>query len=151
MGNRRGISMISLGIMIVVMIAIASTVVLTMNNILKETKKDRFVNELNLVKASVETYITRTSGNTGFNIITWDLVDIYADSQSQFEGESITNNILYVYEINLDDIDVKETVYGNKVDGENDRYLLSATGKVYYQKGYVYNGTTYYTLMDEIK
>lgn len=148
----KGVTIISLAIMIVVIIAISSTVIVSTKYIMEETKKDKYVSELELVSSAMQNYITRKSGSIDFNAVNWDLTDIYGGNGDQFEDETISSNILEVYEINLDKIDVDDTYYGNKLYGEADVYLVSLeTNRVYYKKGYKYNDNIYYTLSEDIK
>ena len=56
-----------------------------------------------------------------------------------------------MYKLDFSKLGNIETIYGN-IDDERDIYVVSkASGVVYYLKGVNVNGTTYFTLTDDLK
>ena len=69
---------------------------------------------------------------------------------SQFSGETITNNVIELYEIDLNEIGIENTEYGNNTEG-TDKYVVSQeTGRVYYLKGVKFGSNKYYTLTEDL-
>lgn len=158
MKSKNGVVLLTVIVSILVMTLILTTIVISANGIVENTRKKQFAREIYLIQSSVDTYIARNSGLKIFLdsdevvLLTSDLAE---DDISQFTDNDetiIEGNIKSLKEINLYEIDVENVIFGNKEDGEDDIYLVSSkTGKVYYKKGVTINGETYYTLTDELK
>ena len=144
--NRKGITLLSAIIIIVVLLMFTGTIVISTDYILEETDKKEFVREYKLIKSATQDYVMRNNGNVDFTQTTLDLTNISPEYLSQFDGETILDNTIEMYVIDLDKIGVINTTYGKKAyEDENDVYLLSkTTGVIYYKKGYSYNNNIYY-------
>lgn len=149
MNYKKGVSAISLSIIIVLMIILMATITLSESNILSNTNIKDFASEMIQVKSAVEQYRIRKSGNLDFETSTIELDSV---ELAQYEGETVSDDKVTLYVVDLSKIDAENVNYGNGLDGEDDRYLWSEeTGKIYYQKGYKYSESkTYYTLTDEV-
>lgn len=148
--NRKGITLLSALIIIVVLLMFTGTIVVSTDYILKETDKKDFVREYKLVKSATKDYIMRNDGiiDDEFEETSFDLANVSSENLEQFDGETIkADNTIEMYVIDLDKIGVINTTYGLKSESdENDVYLLSKiTGIVYYKKGFEHNNNIYYT------
>lgn len=145
--NKKGMTLITIMVSILVMILILSAIVVSANNILSNTKKQQFARELDLVQSSWKTYLARNSSKvTGFEDITVDISLLTAEEKAQYISEYKPDNKVALKVINLEEIDVENVTYGNGTALSKDRYLVSlTTGKVYYEKGIKIDGKTYYT------
>jgi len=142
---KKGISLIVLVITIIVMIIITGVVVISGSSSLVETTKAQLETDIAQLESLMKIYARRTSNNLGFESVEFDTTTLTAAEKSQFEGETITDNKITLYVIDLAAIDAEAVNYGNLNDGQNDRYLYSiTTGKVYYEKGLNVDNVNYY-------
>ena len=144
--SNKGITFLSVIIIIVVLLMFAGTIVVSTDYIMEEVDKKEFVREYKLIESGVKDYIMRNNGNIDFEEATLDLSNIETENLIQFNGENVVDNMIETYIIDLDKIGVINTTYGRKKDGDElDIYLLSkTTNKVYYKKGFSYNNNIYY-------
>ena len=157
MSFKKGVSAVSLVIIIVVMSIITSGVVITGSKILAKASLKQFASEMLQVKKAVEEYKIRKNGELGFQEYTYRIGNTDLDKIEQFSGETFLNsyNDVILCVIDLNKLDIENLKYGK---GEtalsyfNDIYFWSeTTGKIYYGEGYRYNKTTvFYTLTDEL-
>ncbi len=149
---RKGISLVSLMITMVIMIAIISTVTISGIGTLNNNKKITFATEISMVQGGVDTYKTQNSGEYPVeSTIELDISKVSEKSRFQFDGETQNNSKVTLYKINYSLLGITTLKYGAGKD-ENDMYVVSKdTGKVYYTKGVQVGGITYYTLTDDLK
>ena len=145
--SKKGITLLSAVIIIVVLLIFAGTLVISTDYMLEETDKKEFVREYKLIKASTNDYIMRNDGVIDFQEIDLDVSTIPSENLEQFREETIVDNVIEMYIIDLDKIGVINTTYGRRAyEDENDVYLLSKnTEIIYYKKGFNYNKNIYYT------
>lgn len=146
--SEEGISLVTVVLSILVMLLILTTIVISANNIIENTRKKQIFREMSLVQSSWETYIARNTEKTSsLNMVDLTIADLAPGAVSQFNSEYILDGKVTLAVIDLSEIDVEDVNYGNGQQGTNDRYLVSLrTGKVYYEKGFVIGGETYYTV-----
>ena len=144
MFDKKGITLVSTLIIIVVLSVLTGTITVSIDYILDDTYKKEFIREYKLVQAAVDDYVMRNSGVIDFEEFTFDISSVGSNNYSQFDGETIVNKTIETYIIDLDKIGVNNTTYGTNID-EDDVYLLSKdTNTVYYKKGFVDNNNIYY-------
>lgn len=135
---KKGITIITLSVMILVMIIITTTVTISGANAVNNSKKMKFASELLFMKEAVDNYSSLNSGKLPLNedVITSDNLP--------------SGNY---YEINISLIGNIDTTYGRKSNGDSqDIYVYSRDRKeVYYLKGLKIGSTTYYYLNEELQ
>ena len=142
---KKGITLTSLVIVIVIMSILASTVVYFSIDSLKVEEKSKFGIEILNIQNEVDKYfyeygVYPVDGEVSFDLSNVKDVDLY-----QFDGEVKENNVIKFGIINLDLIGINKTDFGkNKTD--LDVYVVSqTTGRVYYLKGVALEDNTFYT------
>lgn len=149
--NKRGVSVVSVLIILVVISILSSGVIFSSKLIIDYTYKKEFKNEYYLVKSAVTDYIIRNSGNIDFDETEIDLSDISNQYLTQFDDETKTNNKIVAYVVDLDKIGVYNTTYGNKLNEDNDDVYVVTKDKhsVYYKKGFNTDSFVYYKAMED--
>lgn len=149
--NKKGITLLSAVIIIVVLLMFTGTIVVSTDYIIEETNRKEFNREYKIIKSATKDYIVRNSGAIDFEELSLDLTGISSEDLKQFDGEEIVNNTIEMYIIDLEKIGVINTTYGIKKDGNTeDRYLLSKkTNTVYYQKGFENGDNIYFKPIDD--
>lgn len=147
---KKGVSILSLAIAIIVMSILTGIVVISMNNSIGETEIKIFALELfNIQTAANEYYYEKGNYPVGASV-TLNLANVPSSSLTQFSGETKTGNTISLKKINFSLIGIKGNKYGNN-ETTTDMYALSeATGRVYYLDGVENNEDTYYTLTDSL-
>lgn len=141
---KKGISMVSVLVMVFVLTALAGVITISTNHIVTNTYEKEFTYEYNLVKSATTDYILRNSGNIDFKKIEFDLSAVENEYLDQFDGETIVNDEISMYVIDLEKIGIYNATYGIGFQ-EDDYYLVSEeTNEVYYQKGFSSGGNVYY-------
>lgn len=152
--KKEGISIIILVIIILVIGMLTSMIVISTKGMLQETDAREFASELKQLEYLVkQSKILNDNENLNFVGRTIAVSDLSSEQKKQMReeiGEGATQ--ITLYEIDYDAVDVASTMYGKKAnEDENDVYVVSnTTGKVYYLKGYKWEGKTYYTLTSEL-
>lgn len=149
--TKQGITLISTLIVILILTILTGIITISINTVLTTTKLNEFEREYKLVKANTQDYIMRNSGIIDFEAIELDLATIEEVYRSQFEGETIVDNKIEMYVIDLEKIGVVSATYGVKMnEDQNDVYLVSKdTNNIYYKKGYEYNNIIYYKPIED--
>lgn len=152
--TKSGISLIVLGLVVIVMGTLMGITVVSMSGTVKETEAREFASEIKQLE-----YLVKQARNLNndedfdFTARTLSVSELSSEEKSQMseEVESGATSIT-LYEIDYSKIDVADTKYGKKEDGDTeDVYVLSnKTGKVYYLKGFKWEGKVHYTLTDEL-
>lgn len=149
--NKSGISLIMLSVTVVVMIILASTTIVSYNNIITDTLKKDFANEIYTIQKLVEHYEFLNNEYPVQNEYVLDINDIDEDFRFQFNKENITNDKLKLFTIDLVKCDVEQTKRGNSIN-DKDKYVVSKdTGIVYYIDGVVIDNMRYYTLTKDLR
>lgn len=150
--NKKGISLMVLMVTIAVMTMLLTTATIAGLKSMDRTKKIKFASELAFIKESVDSYMVNNNKYPVSNTIILDVSKISASSISQFDSESISNNKINLYEIDMNLLGKMDTVYGQKSGGNDDVFAISKdTKKIYYIRGLKVSSITYYTLNDELK
>lgn len=146
---KRGISLISLVIVIIVMVIIAGIIVVSGFSSIQTTKINTFALEILNIQDSVSDYYFRYEKYPLARDYTLNISNIESESLYQFDEETIIDNVMSFKVVDLSLLGINDTEFGK--DEGNDVYVLSEkTGKVYYINGIEYDGTVYYTLTDEL-
>lgn len=152
--NKKGISLIVLGVIIIVMGMLVGMVAISTQGILQETDAREFASELKQLE-----YLVKQNKKLDDNSIlnfTPRVITVSALNAEQKEqmAEEIVGGVTSVtlYELDFNELDVNDTMYGKNEDGNvDDVYVVSnTTGNVYYLKGFKWEDKTYYTLTDEL-
>lgn len=142
---KKGISLIVLIITIIVLVILSGIVVINSNVMLVNADKHKLQIDISQLESLMNTYKIRKNGNISFEKVEFNVSSLSAIELGQFEGETIVNNKVTLYVIDLLEIDAEAVNYGNLKQGPNDRYLYSIeTGKVYYEKGLKIDNVKYY-------
>jgi len=151
--NKKGISAVSLAISVVILLVIVSSISISITYSVSNAKKLTFAKEIYNIQSVVTEYIQKE------NVLpaSMDALQIKPEDIEQFENENIVDGNIFLNVLDLSELEIKNTVYGNKEIGdtleakEKDVYAVSPkTGKVYYVAGFESNDKTYYTLTDEL-
>jgi len=135
MNNKKGITLLSALIIVAVLSIFTGTIVISTDYIIDETDRKDFVREYKLVEAATKDYIMRNSGKIDFIEMEFDLSKVSEESAEQFNDETITDNKIAMYIVDLDKIGVINANYGKqKNSDEEDVYLLSKTTNIVYYK-----------------
>lgn len=145
---KKGISLVSLIISIIIMTILAGIVTISGISSVKSVALDTFALEILDIQNAVEEYRYKYGKypvTTDYLFDTRNVEDI-----SQFSEETITDNNINFKLVDLSSIGIRNTKYGNN-DTLKDVYVLSEkTGIVYYLTGVSYERKRYYTLTDEL-
>ena len=142
--NKRGVTVLTLSIMVAVMAVLSMAAIPLGNNIHRGAQKSKFQAEIDQIEILTANYIRRNSGND-LEPYAWDISMLSGYGANQFEGEILTGNILDTYVVDLKKIDAEKVHYGLLEDGPTDRYLYSEqTGHVYYEKGKDFGDKIYF-------
>ncbi|MDO4282950.1 MAG: hypothetical protein Q4D02_04860 [Clostridia bacterium] len=151
LNKKSGISLMVLAITVVIMIVIASTILVSYNNIIEDTLKKDFASEIYSIQKLVDQYyfINGRYPITSQYILDIDTID--EKFRFEFEEERVENNSIKLSIIDLKECDVENSKRGKK-DTDNDIYVVSEkTGIIYYIKGAKFDDFVYYTLTDDLK
>ena len=149
--NKKGVTVVSILIIVVVIAILSSSVVISTKLITDYTYKKEFKNEYYLIKSAVNDYIMRNSGIIDFEETKIDLNLVENDSLKQFDGETVVNNKIDAYIVDLDKIGIKNATYGNKLNGNTEDVYVVTKDKqsVYYKKGFKNSDSVYYKAVED--
>ena len=152
--KKRGISLISLAVSIAIIIVLASVVSVSLTYSISNAKKMAFANEIYNIQNLVTEYIEREESMP----TTQEALQVTPSDTTQFQAETFNDGKVNLTVIDLQELGIKNTNYGNKQLGDDapqkakDVYAMSeSTGKVYYIQGVEISGKKYYTLTDELR
>ncbi len=151
MKHKKGISLMVLGITIVVMIILASTMVVSCQNMITDTLKQDFASEIYSLQKLVDTYYYLNQEYPILASIQIDLSEIDPIWWSQFEGEDIISQKIELYQIDLEKCDVEQLKRGVGKTSKDYYAVSQKTGKIYYIQGFQSENAIYYTLTPELK
>lgn len=151
--NKKGISVVSLSVTIVVLLVIVSSISISITYSISNAKKLTFAKEIYNIQSIVREYIQKENVLP----VTEEAIKIKPSDLEQFGGEDFIDENVFLNIIDLTELDIKNTNYGNKqIGGTNeekakDVYAVSQTsGKVYYIAGFKHEDKTYYTLTEDL-
>ena len=146
---KKGISLMVLVITIVILGILMGVIIVTSSQTVENTAKYQLQLDIAQLEALMHTYKTRKNGNIDFETVKFNTSNLSAKELAQFQGETITNNQIQLYIIDLYEIDAEAVNYGNLKNGSTDRYLYSMnTGNVYYEQGLKIDEIRYYHVED---
>jgi Tfp pilus assembly protein PilE len=135
MSKRSGVTLLVLSIILVIMTILLTVTVVSGTGAYNDAQKVKLQSEISQLEILVNNYITRNSV-VSFDAVQHDISLYTEEEKAQFEGETIIDNKIMLYIIDLVAIDAHEVSYGMLKNGPKDRYLYSAvTKKVYYDLG----------------
>lgn len=147
---KRGITIIALVATIVVLSIISGAVLYTSKSTMEKVNKNEFVIEFLNIETALNNYYDDYGKYPVNSSISVNIGDFSDFEKSQFNDETISNNMVTLYVINLELIGINKTIFGNDKEAL-DKYVLSKeTGKVYYLLGIEYDDETHYTLNSKI-
>lgn len=147
---KRGISLVVLVITIIVSTILVGVIVINATDAISGADKMNLQSDISQLEILMSTYKIRKNGVIDFETVNVDLSNFDEFKLQQFEGETIVDNLVSLYIIDLEKIDAENVSYGKLEEGEKDRYLYSiTTGKVYYEQGLIVDGNTYYYVQNE--
>jgi type II secretory pathway pseudopilin PulG len=152
--NKKGISLIALVLTIVITIILASVTIVSVGDIINDTKKSEFAKELYSIQNLVKQYNFKENKFPVNSQTVVDLSTLDSIGKEQFSTEpGYSTGSVTLYYIDLYEAGVENTTRGLKKNSDStDVYLLSeTTGKVYYLKGEKVSNNVYYTLNAELK
>ena len=146
MKTKSGITLAMLVLTVIIMTILVTITVINGGNSYDRAIKTGLQVEINQIEILANNYVVRNSVND-FEEVVLD-ISTYSDKEkAQFADETITDNKIVLYVLDLEAIDAHEVNYGAGKNGENDRYLYSKeTKKVYYEKGLEVDGVVYHRI-----
>jgi len=153
MFKKRGVAIAALTLTIAIVAILSSTVVISVNKSMEGAKINSFVREHLIIQDAVKSYVNGTTLNKCIiNIIEVDVSTMKEESvNEQFAGETIQNNKILLYSLDLGRLGILNTKHGN-LKNEKDIYVISKeTNKIYYLSGIKNKGKYYYTVTEELR
>lgn len=146
METKRGITLIMLVVTIFTLVILVTVTILNGSNSYDRAIKAGLEVEINQIELLVNNYIARNSIND-FEVVEIDLTSYSDKEKAQFLSETITDNKVQLYVVDLLAIDAHEVTYGLGQTDPKDRYLYSKeTKKVYYDLGIQVDGEVYHRI-----
>ena len=146
---KKGISILSLSIVIVILGVITSTVLISSSGSVKNLNKAKFLTEFMTLESAVNSYYEI---NGSYPILE-ESIDLTYDNipvNNQFEGETITGNTVLLYKLDVATLGFDELYLGNG-ENEKDYYAISTTtGKLYYINGFSIDELVYYRVTQDL-
>ncbi len=151
--NKKGISIVSLSIVIIILLILLSTISISITYSVENAKKRTFAEEIYNIQSLVSEYIENEESLP----VTTETIKIKPSDVSQFSVETIVDGEIMLEVLDLRELGIKNTKYGNKEIGDTeeekskDIYAVSpSTGKVYYIAGFKSSDKIYYTLTEDL-
>ncbi len=153
MKMKKGITISILVITIIVMAILASVIIVSTSSSISYSMLVAWLTEIGYIQDTVDEY-SHTSSALPYtsDIVTIDISKLSNEQiADQFPGETIINNIVSLNILNLGNLKITNTTYGN-LETPNDVYAYSTTtGRVYYVEGLEMEGYTYYGITQSLK
>lgn len=151
---KKGISIASLGIVLIILSIITGIVVINSNEYVNETKKTKFVTEYMLVDTAVQKYYdnyqeypSQKRNNVDSTIVLSAADEADATQFGDKFNEALVGLELKVIDVSLLGYDELTLGLGND---EKDFYGVDDDGVLYYIKGVRYNDKVYYLVTDDL-
>ncbi len=151
---KRGITLITLMVMIAIILIISTTVVVSSVSILNSSRLLKFGTEISYVQSLVDSYSKYNNGNLPVSdIVSLDVSNVNNDDLNQFLEEDIVDGKITLNKFDSSLFEGIDLFYGNeKGSDKTDIYAVSPkTNRVYYLKGVNASGKKYFTLTDNLK
>lgn len=146
---KKGVSLISLGIIVIILGLIASAVIIGSADALKSIDKTKFVTDYMAVEQAVTKYYSTENSYPTSGTIILSLSGEY--DESELEGETIQNGSVTLSKIDLTKLGVEVLTFGVEESADDVFAVSTTTGKVYYVKGFKHKSKMYYTVTDDLK
>ena len=145
---KKGISIVSLVIVIIVMTMLATVVSYSGAEYFKIANINTFTMELVNVQNAVDEYEQKYGKYPGTENYVFDTTNIKGSAIEQFATETVTDNKITFKKIDMSLINMLNLEYGNEKETDDVYVVSETTGKVYYLLGIEYDKVYYYTLTD---
>jgi len=143
---KKGITILALAIVVVIMSILAGVGIYFSEDIMKSVEKNEFSIELLNIQTILDTYYIENGTYPTLETLEINLDGFGTFELSQFDGENINDNIVTLWELDLNSLGIQGTALGRSEDDEDIYAVSLETGKVYYVRGVTYRGKTHYTL-----
>lgn len=147
---KKGITVISLSMVILLLSIITTTIIYTNSDAFKVANKTKYAIELLDIQTKVDNYYIANGKYPSVATISFDVSKFREEEKAQISGENVTSNKITLYSIDFNLLGIKNKLYGNNKNSTDVYALSETTGKVYYIKGFEYKKIRYYTLTDEL-
>lgn len=147
---KKGITVISLSIVILLLAVVTSTVIYTNSDAIKVTNKTKYAMEILDVQTKVDNYYLENGEYPSVAEVSFDVSKFREEEKEQITGETVTSNTIKVYSIDLNLLGIKNSLFGNNKSSTDVYAVSKTTGRVYYLKGFSYKKVRYYTLTDDL-
>lgn len=145
---KKGISILSLAIVIVVMALISSVIIISYEGSANNLNKVRFVTEFMTLESALENYYSMQGNYPVLEEIILNITD--TDDDTQFEGEINSDNKINLYKLDVATLGFDKLNFGMG-KSDQDYYAVSLlTGKMYYIPGFEHNNIVYYRVTEEL-
>lgn len=163
--SKKGITLTILIITIAVMLILLTTVVISINNVVNNSKLSSFATDLSTVEDLTKTYYMQngaypTTSENESALSQKDILDLVGEEHKVSFTEELKLNNDYnqnedlgaFYKIDLSNLDIDSSKRGTKKDGnEQDIYVVCAgTNNIYYIKGINVKKTMYFSLSSKL-
>lgn len=157
LNRKNGVTLTVLGISIVIMVILASTIVINVGNSITDTRKTVFAEDLRTIEDSVSVYYIQndTIPSIGEVLSEKEIYDIVGSEKLiNFKEELVINkdnneniDMGAFYKVDLTKLDISVTNKGNLSKGQSDIYVVSYPSlNVYYLAGISADATNYFSL-----
>jgi len=144
---KSGISLLSVGVVLVIMAIISSVIVVSTTDSIDNLNKVKFVTDYISVESALDKYY---SFNDNYPLLDEISITFESGAADQFDGETVTNSTVQLYKLDVATLGLDDLVLGNG-DKADDYYAVSTvTGELYYVAGFPYNGSMYYKVTEEL-
>lgn len=141
---KKGISLVSLMITVVIIVLLATTVTISATSSINNSRRINFANEISFIQEKVDNYYL---SNNSLPIL--EKINLDEDYLKDFAYNN--DEVKELYRIDFSKLGKLEKVYGNE-ENSIDFYAIDiSTNKVYYVAGVGIGNIRYYSLTDELK
>ena len=149
MMKKRGISMIAILLTLAVIIAISTVAIFEYRSIVIKSQKRDLATDFYAMQTAIQDY-EFVHGSLPLSSEVY--VTLPVSNKEQFSTEpGYSSDKIDVYYVDYNKLNTDKLVRGMQKEGIDDRYVYSKwTNKLYYLQGETVDGTTYYTLNDEL-
>lgn len=139
---KRGVSLISVSVMIIVISIITAVIIINSTGYFSEISKTKFVTDFMQVQTATEKYYLNKNVYPVLGEITLEVAP--NAQESQFENEELSGNAIVLQKIDVSLLGIDDLTYGTGID-ERDFFAVSQnTNEIYYVAGFRYNEKIYY-------
>jgi len=147
---KKGISLVSLVIVVIIMSILAGVVLVTGTSSFRTAELSTYAVEILNIQNAVDEYHFRYDKYPVGEEITLDISQVKEDFRTQFAHETISDSKIKFKVVDLSLIGISNTEYGNNITVKDAYVVSETTGKVYYLQGLEHEDKIYYTLTAEL-